>query len=270
MNCHRDQNQICLSWTAAGASQPPPYHITGDRKWSCSTWCRRTPSRSASTLSRRRLPPSLLSGAGSSPHFAAAVGLWRIRAGAAAAGSSTKLDAGVRGSAVVEDNEPEQAPTTLPTSAAVVDVARPALAEAAEQLVSSPSEPSTPSKVRFAAYYGGGSGDIDGVVHGVRRCADRDGNDDDGDVCGDGEGYTPFQRRTASWRRRRSTALLTTPWEKREMAVRRRGDLGWYRHLDMVLLDSSVVRLWDGEMTAAAAAPSGRTLRAGLESHLCM
>ncbi|KAG8050111.1 hypothetical protein GUJ93_ZPchr0009g1151 [Zizania palustris] len=181
--------------------------------------------------------------------LAAAVGLWRIRAGAAAAGSSTKLDAGVR---------------------AVVDVARPALAEAAEQLVSSPSEPSTPSKVRFAAYYGGGSGDIDGVVHGVRRCADRDGNDDDGDVCGDGEGYTPFQRRTASWRRRRSTALLTTPWEKREMAVRRRGDLGWYRHLDMVLLDSSVVRLWDGEMTAAAAAPSGRTLRAGLESHLCM
>ncbi|KAL5206327.1 hypothetical protein ABZP36_034536 [Zizania latifolia] len=195
----------------------------------------------------------------------AAVGLWRIRVGAA--GSSTKLDAGVRSSALVEDNEPEQARTTLPTSAAVVDEARPALAEAAEQLVSSPREPTTPSKVRFAAYYGG-PGDDDGVVHGVRGCADRDDNDD-GDICVDGEGDKPLLRRTASGRRR-STALLTTPWEEREMAVRRRGDLGWYRHLDMAALDGSVVRLWDGEVTAAVASPSGCSRRAGLELHLSM
>lgn len=173
--------------------------------------------------------------------LAAAVGLWRIRA----VGSSNKPSAGVH-SALVDDMQ--QSPLPSP----VIDQPRPrAQAEPA-----SPSEPSTPSKVLFTAYYGGsGADDDDGVVDGVKRCADRD----DGGVCVDGEGETVL-RRTASVRR--STALTSAPWEGREMAVRQRGDLGWYHHLDMAALDGSVVRLWDGEVTAAEASPRRRRRRA--------
>ncbi|KAL5201737.1 hypothetical protein ABZP36_036091 [Zizania latifolia] len=200
--------------------------------------------------------------------LAAAFGLWRIRAGAA--GCSTKPDAGAVRTAFVDDKQPKR-PRSLPSSAAVVDEARPAPAEAAELVAPSPSEPSTPCKVRFTAYYGG-SGDDDGVVDGVRRRADRDDNDDgdgDGDVRVDGEGEKPL-RRASPGRRRRSTALLTTPWEEREMAVRWRGDLGWYRHLDMSALDGSVVRLWDGEVAAATASPGRLSRRAGSELHLSL
>ncbi|XP_062194123.1 uncharacterized protein LOC133897409 [Phragmites australis] len=183
---------------------------------------------------------------------AAAVGLWSIRAVGA-----SKNDAGVRsGSALVEDKQ-AQAP---PLPRAIIDVPRPAArAEYAEP--ASPSEPSTPSKVRFTAYYGG-SGE-DGVMDGVRKCADADGEDVrlvDGEV-------EMVLTRTASASGRRTTALAAAPWEEREMVVRLRGDLGWYRHLDMAALDGSVVRLWDGEL---AASPRGRRRRAGLELQLSL
>uniref|UniRef100_A0A0E0B3E9 Uncharacterized protein n=1 Tax=Oryza glumipatula TaxID=40148 RepID=A0A0E0B3E9_9ORYZ len=194
--------------------------------------------------------------------LAAAVGLWRIRAAA-----------GVR-SALVDDDDHKQRKAKQPRGAlrpAGVGEARPARAEEAEAEATtptSPSEPSTPSKVRFTAYYGGeGDGADEGVVDSVRRCVDNDG---------DGEGETPTApvRRTASGRRRWSTTTTTTapfmatPWEEREMAVRRRGDLGWYRHLDMAALDGSVVRLWDGEVTAAS--PGRRGRRALSELHLSL
>ena len=100
------------------------------------------------------------------------------------------------------------------------------------------------------------------TVSGLRRCADED--DDDEGIDGEMEAVL---RRTSSApeRRRAATALAVAPWEEREMAVRRRGDLGWYRHLDMAALDGSVVRLWDGELTAS---PRARRRRAGLELQL--
>ncbi|KAG8056871.1 hypothetical protein GUJ93_ZPchr0002g24857 [Zizania palustris] len=194
--------------------------------------------------------------------LAAAFGLWCIRAGAAA-GSSAKPDAGggVR-SALVEDKQPKRPRSVASSSAVVVDEAAELVAAA-----SSPSEPSsTPCKVRFTAYYGGSGRHDDGVVDGVRRCADGDDNDD-----GDGEGEKPQRRPSPGMTsRRRSTAMSTTPpWEEREMAVRWRGDLGWYRHLDMSALDGSVVRLWHGEV-AAAPPPRRRSRRAGLEFHLSL
>ncbi|KAL6656066.1 hypothetical protein ACP70R_006892 [Stipagrostis hirtigluma subsp. patula] len=182
--------------------------------------------------------------------LAAAVGLWRLRT----AGAS-KPDSGVRsGGSLLVDDEHAQAP--LPSPATIGEPRPAARAERVEP--ASPSEPSTPSKVRFTAYYGG-SGDDDGVVDGVKKCADA-ADDDDGEV-------QTVLRRTAS-AGRRSTAAAAAPWEEeREMAVRRRGDLGWYRHLDMAALDGSVVRLWDGELTAS---PRGRRTRAGLELQMSL
>ncbi|XP_040383698.1 uncharacterized protein LOC121055356 [Oryza brachyantha] len=219
--------------------------------------------------------------------LAAAVGLWRIRA------------AGVRSALVADDDGGKQQEKTkvtrmsaLPASpvpAAVVE-ARPGCQEEAEAgapvatTPTSPSEPSTPSKVRFTAYYAGSGEDDDGgVVDGVRRCAWYDNDDDADNNCSsvrfNGEGKAPLRRTSSSSGttrpRRRTTpaaALLATPWEEREMSVRRRGDLGWYRHLDMAALDGSVVRLWrgEGEVTAAAAAsPWGRRSRGAFsELHL--
>ncbi|CAN6174439.1 unnamed protein product [Urochloa humidicola] len=184
--------------------------------------------------------------------LAAAVGLWRIRAL----------------SAVDDDNPKAQFP---PASAAIEE---PRLAAPVEQdeAAASQSEPSTPSKVRFTAYYGvsSGAGAEDGVVDGVRRCAVED--DDDDEIDGEVVEAAAVLRRTASAperRRRGSRALAAAPWEEeREMDVRRRSDLGWYRHLDMAALDGSVVRLWDGgELTAAST--RGRRRRAGLELHSC-
>ncbi|XP_062199519.1 uncharacterized protein LOC133901972 [Phragmites australis] len=182
---------------------------------------------------------------------AAAVGLWRIRA----VGVS-KPDAGVRGgSALVKDKQAHAAP---PSSAAIEEPRPAAQAETA-----SASEPSTPSKVRFAAYYGGSGND--GVVDGVRKWADAEDDDCARVVVGE---VDMVLRRTASAPgRRMATALAAAPWEDREMAVKRRGDLGWYRHLDMGALDGSVVRLWDGELTAS---PRGRRRRAGLELQLSL
>ncbi|KAF0913952.1 hypothetical protein E2562_025366 [Oryza meyeriana var. granulata] len=202
--------------------------------------------------------------------LAAAVGLWRIRA------------AGARSALVDDDKQKMKQPPSAPQSSvpAAVDEARPARAEAeAEALVATPSspmsEPSTPSKVRFTAYYGGTGDDADGAVDSVRRCAERDNDNDDDNGSGvrvGGEGQTPL-RRTASRSRRRTTptALMSTPWEEREMAVRRRGDLGWYRHLNMAAFDGSVVRLWDGEVTTAVSSPRGRSRRRVLsELHLAL
>ena len=99
-------------------------------------------------------------------------------------------------------------------------------------------------------------------MDGVRNCADTD----------DCEVEIMVLRRSVSEpaRRRRARTLLAAaaaPWEEREtMAVRRRSDLGcWYRHIDMAALDGSVVRLWDGDLTAS---PRGRMRRAGLELQL--
>ncbi|OEL31620.1 hypothetical protein BAE44_0007361 [Dichanthelium oligosanthes] len=179
--------------------------------------------------------------------LAAAVGLWRIRA----------VGAGVRrGRAVVDDKPQAQASLPSPAIEEPWPAARAEPAEAASQ-----SEPSTPSKIRFTAYYGGSGDDEEGVVDGVRKCADEDDDGVDGEV-------DKVLRRTASApeRRRETVALAAAaPWEEREMAVRRRGDLGWYRHLDMAALDGSVVRLWDGELTAS---PRGRRTRARLELQL--
>ncbi|CAN6167069.1 unnamed protein product [Urochloa humidicola] len=182
--------------------------------------------------------------------LAAAVGLWRIRAL----------------SAVDDDNPKAQLP---PASPAIEEPRLPAPVEQ-DEAAASQSEPSTPSKVRFTAYYGVSSGgtDDDGVVDGVRRCAVED--DDDDEIDGKVVEAAAVLRRTASAperRRRGSTAAAPWDWEEREMAVRRRSDLGWYRHLDMAALDGSVVRLWDGgELTAAST--RGRRRRAGLELQL--
>lgn len=193
--------------------------------------------------------------------LAAAVGLWRIRA----AGSSNKLPgAGARSSTLLDDNQQPQA-----VSSSAADEPRPALAVPVEP--SSPiSEPSSPSKVRFTAYYGGAGADAgnDGVVDGVRKCADRDEDEDGVPVVDDQSETQP--RRTASMRIRSAASTAVPCWEKREMAVRRRGDLGWYRHLDMAVLDGTVVRLWDSEVTAAVASPRARRGRAGLELHLSL
>ncbi|KAM3257544.1 hypothetical protein ACQJBY_049698 [Aegilops geniculata] len=193
--------------------------------------------------------------------LAAAVGLWRIRA----AGSSNKLPgAGARSSTLVEDKQKMQA-----VSSPAADEPRPALAVPVEP--SSPiSEPSSPSKVRFTAYYGGAGADAgdDGVVDGVRKCADRDEDEDGVPVVDDQSETQP--RRTASMRIRSAASTAVPCWEEREMAVRRRGDLGWYRHLDMAVLDGTVVRLWDGEVNAAVASPRARRGRAGLELRLSL
>ncbi|XP_037434495.1 uncharacterized protein LOC119301603 [Triticum dicoccoides] len=195
--------------------------------------------------------------------LAAAVGLWRIRA----VGSSNKLPvAGARahGSTLVDDKQQTQA-----VSSPAADEPRPRLAEPVEP-ASPISEPSSPSKVRFTAYYGGAGADAgdDGVVDGVRKCADRD-EDDNGVPFVDDQSET-LPRRTASMRIRSAASTAVPCWEEREMAVRRRGDLGWYRHLDMAVLDGTVVRLWDGEVTAAVASPRARRGRAGLELHLSL
>ncbi|KAF7065557.1 hypothetical protein CFC21_071653 [Triticum aestivum] len=193
--------------------------------------------------------------------LAAAVGLWRIRA----VGSSNKLpDAGARSSTLVDDKQQMQA-----LSSPAADEPRPARTVPVEP-ASPISEPSSPSKVRFTAYYGGAGADAgnDGVVDGVRKCADRD-EDEDGVPVVDDQSET-LPRRTASMRIRSVASTAVPCWEEREMAVRRRGDLGWYRHLDMAVLDGTVVRLWDSEVTAAVASPRARRGRAGLELHLSL
>lgn len=191
--------------------------------------------------------------------LAAAIGLWRIRA--VSVFNNNKRDAGV--SALVDDNQEPLVPLLPSRGAAITDEPRrrPVTPAAAEP--SSVSEPSTPSKVRFTAYYGG-SGDEDGVVDGVRKCADDD-DVDDGARGRDCAVEVVLRRTVSEPGRRRSTALATGPWEGRDVAVRRRSDLGWYRHIDMAALDGSVVRLWDGDLTAS---PRGRTRRAGLELQL--
>lgn len=192
---------------------------------------------------------------------AAAVGLWRIRANSAS--NSKPRAAGVRSASALVDDDNQEPQARLPPSrrAAITDDPRRAVALAPAEPSSSVSEPGTPSKVRFTAYYGGSSGDDDdGVVDGVRKCADADDNDD-GEV-------EVVLRRTVSepaGRRRATTLAATAPWEERELAVRRRSDLGWYRHIDMAALDGSVVRLWDGDLTAS---PRWRRRRAGLELQL--
>ncbi|RLN35688.1 uncharacterized protein C2845_PM03G35630 [Panicum miliaceum] len=188
--------------------------------------------------------------------LAAAVGLWRIRA----------VGAGARRASALSGSEKPQAQQAASPSPAVEEPRPAARApEPADEAASrSEPEPSTPSKVRFTAYYGvSGDGD-DGVVDGVWKCADEEEGDDDSGVGGEVEAVL---RRTASApeRRRAAAALAAAPWEEREMSVRRRGDLGWYRHLDMAALDGSVVRLWDGELTAS---PRARRRRAGLELQL--
>jgi hypothetical protein len=184
--------------------------------------------------------------------LAAAIGLWRIRA--VSVSNINKRDAGV--SALVDDNQELQVPLLPSRGAAITD--EPPAAEP-----SSVSEPSTPSKVRFTAYYGG-SGDEDGVVDGVRKCADDD-DVDDGARGRDCAVEVVLRRTVSEPGTRRAAALATGPWEGREMAVRRRSDLGWYRHIDMAALDGSVVRLWDGDLTAS---PRGRMRRSGLELQL--
>ncbi|NP_001142546.1 uncharacterized protein LOC100274796 [Zea mays] len=184
--------------------------------------------------------------------LAAAIGLWRIRA--VSVSNINKRDAGV--SALVDDNQEPLVPLLPSRGAAITD--EPPAAEP-----SSVSEPSTPSKVRFTAYYGG-SGDEDGVVDGVRKCADDD-DVDDGARGRDCAVEVVLRRTVSEPGTRRAAALATGPWEGREMAVRRRSDLGWYRHIDMAALDGSVVRLWDGDLTAS---PRGRMRRSGLELQL--
>jgi len=196
---------------------------------------------------------------------AAAVGLWRIRAVSGASNSKAAIAAGVRSASALvdDDNQEPQAAPLPPSRAAITDEPRrPVALATAPEPSSSVSEPSTPSKVRYTAYYGGsGDDDDEGVVDGVRKCADAD---DDGEA-------EVVLRRTVSepaGRRRATTLAATAPWnEEREMAVRRRSDLGWYSHIDMAALDGSVVRLWDGDLTAS---PRGPRRRAGLELQLSL
>jgi len=184
--------------------------------------------------------------------LAAAVGLWRIRA----VGSSSKPPgASARSSTTLVDDKKQM-------SSPAVHEPRSARAEPVEP-ASPVSEPSSPSKVRFTAYYSD-----DGVVDGVRKCGDRDEDNEGASVVDDLRETVP--RRTASMRIRSAASTAVPCWEEREMAVRRRGDLGWYRHLDMAVIDGTVVRLWDGEVTAAAASPRARPGRAGLGLHLSL
>uniref|UniRef100_A0ACD5XLN6 Uncharacterized protein n=1 Tax=Avena sativa TaxID=4498 RepID=A0ACD5XLN6_AVESA len=193
--------------------------------------------------------------------LAAAVGLWRIRA----VGSSNKSPSSGARSTLLDVNKQKLQP--IPSSAVDEPRPRPARAEPTEP--ASPfCEPSSPSKVRFTAYYGGAvAGGNDGVVDGTKKSAER--YEDEDVVPVDASEIVP--RRTA-WIRIRSTpSTAASSWEEREMAVRRRGDLGWYRHLDMAVLEGSVVRLWDGEVTAAMTSPPGaRPWRAGLELDLSL
>jgi hypothetical protein len=193
--------------------------------------------------------------------LAAAVGLWRIRA----VGSSKKLPGAGARSTLVD----KQQLRPLPSPA--VDEPRPRTARAELSEPASPfSEPSSPSKVRFTAYYGGaGAGGDDGVVDGTKKCAARDDEDDGVSVVDDVSVSVP--RRTASMRIRSTPSTAALGWEEREMSVRRKGDLGWYRHLDMAVLDGSVVRLWDGRATAALTSPRvARPWREGLELDLSL
>ncbi|CAM0951501.1 unnamed protein product [Alopecurus aequalis] len=190
--------------------------------------------------------------------LAAAAGIWRIRA----VGSSNKPGAGARSTLVPVD---KQQLRPLPSPA--VDEPRPARAEPAASAspFSVPSSPSSPSKIRFTAYYGGAvAGSDDGVVDGTKKCADRNEGDDGVSV----HASEIVPKRTASMRIRSTWKSSTSAfsWEEREMAVRRKGDLGWYRHLDMAVLDGRVVRLWDGDVTSPMAPPR----RAGLELQLSL
>jgi hypothetical protein len=183
--------------------------------------------------------------------LAAAVGLWRISAVGA-----FKTGAGVRSGSALVDDKKAQAVAPPPPA---IDGPRPAArAEPADEPASPRLELSTPSKVRFTAYYGASACE-DGVVDGVRNGANADY---------DGELETVVLRRTASApaARRSKMTLAAAQWEESEMALRWRGDLGWYRHLDMAVLDGSVVRLWDDELTTS---PWGRR-RAGLQFQLSL
>jgi hypothetical protein len=180
--------------------------------------------------------------------LAAAVGLWRI----SAVGAS-KTGAGVRsGSALVDDTKPPLPP--LPA----IDGPRPAARAQPDEPASPREVPGTPSKVRFTAYYGASACE-DGVVDSVRNGG--------ANADYDGELETVVLRRAASAPARRSMmTLAAAQWEESEMALRWRGDLGWYRHLDTAVLDGSVVRLWDDERTTS---PWGRR-RAGLQFQLSL
>jgi hypothetical protein len=180
--------------------------------------------------------------------LAAAVGLWRI----SAVGAS-KTGAGVRsGSALVDDTKPPLLP--LPA----IDGPRPAARAQPDEPASPREVPSTPSKVRFTAYYGASACE-DGVVDSVRNGG--------ANADYDGELETVVLRRAASAPARRSMmTLAAAQWEESEMDLRWRGDLGWYRHLDTAVLDGSVVRLWDDERTTS---PWGRR-RAGLQFQLSL
>lgn len=194
--------------------------------------------------------------------LAAAAGIWRIRA----VNSSNRLPGAGTRSTLVDVDKKLLRP--LPSPAVEEPRSRPARAEPAEP--ASPfSEPSSPSKVRFTVYYGGAVavGD-DGVVDGTKKCAGRDEDDHGVSPVDDAREIVP--RRTASIRRRLTPSTAASSWEEREMAVRRRGDLGWYRHLDMVVLDGSVVRLWDGEVTAAVASTRALPRRAVLQLDLSL
>jgi hypothetical protein len=106
-------------------------------------------------------------------------------------------------------------------------------------------------------------------VDGTKKCAARDDEDDGVSVVDDMSVAVP--RRTASMRIRPTPSTAALGWEEREMAVRRKGDLGWYRHLDMAVLDGSVVRLWDGKATTAVMSQRvARPWWAGLELDLSL
>ncbi|WOL19830.1 hypothetical protein Cni_G28632 [Canna indica] len=95
-------------------------------------------------------------------------------------------------------------------------------------------EASGAKKARYTAYYLAGSCDDCGVVE-EEEC--EDDREDDGGI----------QSGARLW----ATAAWDGDWRWEELtAARRRWDLGWYRFQDMTALDGSVVRLWDGGLTA--------------------
>nr|XP_009391218.1 PREDICTED: uncharacterized protein LOC103977437 [Musa acuminata subsp. malaccensis] len=90
------------------------------------------------------------------------------------------------------------------------------------------------AKAPFTAYYHGASRDGCGVVE-----------DDDESEEGEEDGVPGVGcRATALWDGGRQLDWLTARQRRRP------DDLGWYRYQDMAALNGSVVRLWDGGLTA--------------------
>lgn len=158
---------------------------------------------------------------------AAAVGFWRMRN----VGSKTdESDASPLFTAPLEEVQQKAAPLAVQSSTMEAPGSPSFSFDRQVETVCTP-------KVRFTAYFE--EEDCIGSCH---------VEDEEEETTVDGGGV--HHEETCP----RREVVLTLPWEMEEeeakwggMAVRRRGDLGWYSFQDMAALNGSVVRLWDGD-----------------------